>query len=91
MPKGQSECEKMHMGNDCRELAAAPDFSCCTLSNSPAPVQQTKTPELSISMAPVVTPVSASLVPGAERERPILTGRYLSPPRLRSLLCTLLI
>ena len=91
MPRGQSDCEKMHMGNNCPQLAAAPNLSCCALSNSPVPAQQTKTAEFSVVLVPAVAPVSASVVPCTERERPALVGRYLSPPQLRSFLCALLI
>lgn len=91
-PQTQSQCDhQMNMDEGAAKVAAAPNGSCCSLSDVPTPATQEKAFELSVAAAPVVVLDIVRKVPGAPEQQPEQVEQALAPPPLQSLLCTFLI
>ena len=73
------------------KVVAAPDGSCCSLSNAPVPAALQKATGLSAPAASVVLLDTVSNTPGATEQRQVEKEQDLSPPPLQPLLCTFLI
>ena len=89
-PESQSRCNHMNMDESGTRLVAASDASCCLISKAPIPQLQYKASDLSLATPVVVIDPTAD----APRSQPLLPAEIvqdLSPPPLRSLLCTFLI
>ncbi len=90
-PKTQSRCNEMNMDASGTRLIAAPDKSCCFVSNAPLPESQYKASDLSLAAALAVVPDSMGDAPRVQHTPFALPVPDLSPPELQSLLCTFLI
>lgn len=92
-PATMSHCNHMEMGHGFGTAAsAAPDNSCCKLSNAPAPTRQQK-----LADAASFTPSFIQILNVMPEPVPIIPSRHFnteispSPPPLHLLLCTFLI
>jgi hypothetical protein len=90
-PQTQSQCDQMNMDEGITEVAAAPNGSCCSLTNAPVPATRHKAFEFSVATGPIVVLDAASKVPHTKHQRPVQIEHTLSPPPLQALLCTFLI
>ena len=90
-PQTQSQCDQMNMDDGNAKVAAAPDGSCCSLSNAPVPATLQKASGLSVPATSIVLLDTVSNIPRANEQRRAEIEQALSPPPLQSLLCTFLI
>lgn len=91
-PQTQSQCDQMNMDEGTAKVAAAPNGSCCSLSNAPVPATLHKAFELSVAMPSMVVLGVVSNIPRATELRQAEIERAaVSPPPLQSLLCTFLV
>ena len=87
----QSQCDKMDMGEHAAQSITPRSPSCCVVSQAPLPESKTEASkttvklELAAALAPVIN------VENPENVHPLNVPQELSPPPLRSLLCTFLI
>ena len=91
-PETQSQCDKMAMGEHRAPAAVTSrSDSCCAISQAPLPEPKTEVSKTTVKLelAPAFT--SATQVLNSEKVRPRNVLQELSPPPLRSLLCTFLI
>src|SRR5712692_3260609 len=88
-PKTQLQCDQMNMDESGAQLVAAPDTSCCLVSNAPVPQFQYEASGLALA-APVAVLDPTGDTPRIQR-LPALIEHDISPPSLQSLLCTFLI
>lgn len=88
--KTQSRCNHMNMDESGTRLVAASDRSCCNVSKAPIPQSQYKESDFSMA-APAAALDATAEVPRSQPFLPAQIVQDLSPPPLRSLLCTFLI
>jgi hypothetical protein len=88
-PKTESACDKMDM-RDVGPTLVAPNTACCGADNAPVAARQRQLAQPVPTMLPAVTIPFAAILPTIAATWPAVE-RYLSPPPLRSLLCTFLI
>jgi hypothetical protein len=89
-PKTQSQCDGMNMDESGTQLVAASDASCCFISKAPISELQYKASDPSLVAAvSILGPTGDTL--RIQRLLPVLIVQDLSPPRLQSFLCILLI
>ena len=89
-PETQARCDQMNAEEGTTQLAAAPDASCCSLSNAPVPAVQ-KASEFSAAASLVVVLEISQELPRSVEQRPTQLEQAFSPPGLQSFLCTFLI
>jgi hypothetical protein len=81
----------MNMDDSATQVAAAPDKSCCSISQAPISDSQIKASGLSLATL-VAAPDPIAAAPGVQHFPPVLFHlQDLSLPPLQSLLCTFLI
>lgn len=90
-PQTQSQCDEMNMDDGNAKVAAAPDGSCCSVSNAPAPATLQKASRISVPAASIVLLGTVSNIPGAIEQREVEIEQAPSPPPLQPFLCTFLI
>jgi hypothetical protein len=90
-PEMQSRCDHMNMDDSATQVVAAPNTSCCSLSQAPVSDSQIKASGLALA-ALVAAPDPIVAAPRVQQLQPVLLLlQNLSPPSLQSLLCTFLI
>jgi len=90
-PQTKSRCNQMNMDESIPKVAAAPNASCCSLSNAPLSATRQKMSELSLAAFPIVVLGSEWKLLRTKEQRPTQIEQALSPPPLQSVLCTFLI
>jgi hypothetical protein len=90
-PQTEARCERMEMEDSWIKVSAAPDASCCGLSQAPVPESQQNPSQTFLVSALAV--VSKSVWTSLPRlwERRSHAVQDISPPLLHSFLCTFLI
>ena len=89
-PETESRCDRMDMASAGLKVGAAPNASCCALSQAPLPASQQNPSPLSQLSVSTVIPESVLIAPFGQLKPPFDAARDLSPP-LQSFLCTFLI
>ena len=87
----QSQCDKMDMGEHTAPTVASPNNSCCAISQAPLPESKTEVSKTSVKLELAAALTSATDVAHSGQVRPRSVPQELSPPPLRSLICTFLI
>ena len=90
-PQTKSRCDQMNMDESIPKVAAAPNSSCCSLSNAPVPATRQKMSEPSLAAVPILVLDMSWKLPRIKEQRPTQIEQALSPPPLQSLFCTFLI
>jgi hypothetical protein len=91
-PETRPPCDKMDMGEHTVPTVASRSNSCCAVSQAPLPESKTEVSETTVKLelAVALTPATDVVNPEKVRARSV-PQEFLSPPPLRSLLCTFLI
>lgn len=87
----RSQCDKMDMGEHTATVVSSRSNSCCAISQAPLPESKTEVPKTTVKLELAVALTSVTDVVNSERVRVPTVPQELSPPPLRSLLCTFLI
>ena len=87
----QSQCDKMDMSEHAAQSITTRSASCCAVSQAPLPESKTEVSKTTVKLELTATLTSATNVVNSENVHPRSVPRELSPPPLRSLLCTFLI
>src|SRR5215467_3165882 len=90
-PLTKSRCDQMNMDESIPKVAAAPNASCCSLSNAPVPATRQKMSGLSLAAVSIVSLGIEWKLVRAKEQRPTQIEQALSPPPQQSVLCTFLI
>ncbi len=87
----QSQCDKMDMGEHAAQSITTRSASCCSVSQAPLPESKTEVSKTTVKLELAAALTSAINVANSENVHPRSVPQELSPPPLRSLLCTFLI
>ena len=90
-PETRSQCDKMDMGEQTAPTVAPRSSLCCAISQAPLPESKTETSNTTVKLELAVALTLATDIGKSERVRTSSVTQELSPPPLRSLLCTFLI
>jgi len=90
-PETRSHCDKMGMGEHAAPTVTSRSNSCCTISQAPLPESKTEVSKTTVKLKLAVALPSATDVVTSEGVHVPTIPQELSPPPLRSLLCTFLI
>lgn len=90
-PETRSQCDKMDMGDHPTPTVTSLSNYCCAISQAPLPESKTQVSKTTVKLELVLALTSATDVEKSERVRTRNLFQELSPPPLRSLLCTFLI
>ncbi len=90
-PQTEARCDRMDMENSGVKVSAAPNASCCALSQAPIPASQQNSSQVSLVSLHAIVSKSVWLSLPLLRERPSHAAPDVSPPLLQSFLCTFLI
>lgn len=84
------QCDKIDMGEHTAPTVTSRSNSCCAISQAPLPEFKTGVSKIAVKLELAVAQTSATAV-NSEKVRASSVPLELSPPPLRSLLCTFLI
>jgi len=87
----RSQCDKMDMGEHTAPTVTSRNDSCCAVSQAPLPESKTEVSKISVKLEKAATSALAIEEVNSESFGPRSQSQELSPPPLRSLLCTFLI
>jgi len=87
----QSPCDKMDMGEHTAQSIMTRSASCCVVSQAPLPESKNEVSKTSVKLEKAATLVLANEEVNSASFRLRSQSQELSPPPLRSLLCTFLI
>lgn len=87
----QSQCDKMDMGEHPAPTVAPRSNFCCAISQAPLSESKTEVSKTTVKLELAAAMTSATDVVHSEKVSPHSVPQELSPPSLRSLLCTFLI
>jgi len=79
------------MGENSAQSITTSDTSCCAVSQAPLPQSKIEVSKTTVKLELAATLTSVTKVENPENVRPWSAPQKLSPPPLRSLLCTFLI
>lgn len=87
----QSQCDKMDMGEHAAPRITPRSTSCCVVSQAPLPESKNEASKTTVKLELAAALIPVINVENPENIRPLNVPQKLSPPPLRSLLCTFLI
>lgn len=90
-PETKSECDQMDMSSGAAKISSAPKTSCCDLSRAPIPETQQNASAVGLATVADLATDAIELAPPAHQKISSLTEQDISPPQIRSFLCTFLI
>src|SRR5215510_6022597 len=90
-PQTEARCDRMDMENTGIKVSAAPDASCCALSQAPIPASQQNPSQVSSVSVPAFVSKSAWMSLALRPKSASIAAADVSPPLLQSFLCTFLI
>lgn len=90
-PETRPQCDKMDMGEHPAATVTSRSNSCCAVPQAPLPESKTELSKTVVKLELAAALTSATYVAKSEHLRTPSVPQELSPPPLRSLLCTFLI
>jgi hypothetical protein len=87
----RSQCDKMDMGEHPASAVAPRSSFCCVISQAPLPESKTEVSKTTVKLELAAALTLGTDVVHSEKLSPPSVPQELSPPPLRSLLCTFLI